>query len=129
MSIAALVGIGVLTAVACLLLRPYNPTGSLVCGIVGGLVLLFGCLENLRDILAFANSLLEKGAGNTRWFGLLIKVLGICYLCKFGSDLCRDAGETAVAGAVEGAGKILIVALSVPYLMGMIETIADLIKL
>ncbi len=129
MSIPALVGIGVLTAVACLTFRQYNPMFSLACGIAGGLILLLGCLGNLRDILDFASSLLGKMGGNARWFGLLIKVLGICYLCKFASDLCRDAGETAVAGAVEGAGKILIVALSVPYLMGMIEMIADLVKL
>lgn len=129
MSISALVGIGVLTAVACLTLRQYNPLFGLACGVAGGVILLLGCLSHLRDILHFASSLLEKTGGNMGWFGLLIKVLGVCYLCKFASDLCRDVGETAVAGAVEGAGKILIVALSVPYLMGMIEMIADLVKL
>jgi stage III sporulation protein AD len=60
---------------------------------------------------------------------LLIKALGIGYLCRFASDLCRDAGETALAGYVELAGKVMIVVLSFPLLEQVAQTVKRLILL
>lgn len=128
MSIGTVVGVGLLTAAMGLLLRQYYPTGSLLTALVGGGIVLFGVVGLASDLIDFSTELLYQTNIDTRWFTLLMKVLGISYMCKFGSDLCRDAGEIAVAGTVETAGKVILVSLSLPYLLELIETITELIK-
>ena len=49
--------------------------------------------------------------------------MGITYLSEFASALCRDAGFSAVGGQVELAGKLTIMALSLPILLALVEVI------
>ena len=71
--------------------------------------------------------LLSKTNVDPAYFGILLKTLGICYLSQFAGDLCRDAGETALAGYVELAGKITVVGLSLPLITKVVETVVKLI--
>ncbi len=128
MSVGTIVGIGLLTAVACLLLRQYHPTGSLLVAIAGGCVIFLGVVGFVSDLIDFATELLQLTLVDHGWLLLLLKVLGISYACKFGADLCRDAGENAVAGYVETAGKVIMVALTLPGLLELVETVTELIK-
>jgi len=34
--------------------------------------------------------------------------VGIAYIAEFGAEVCRDAGEGAIASKVELAGKLLL---------------------
>jgi stage III sporulation protein AD len=128
MSIVAVVGVGLLTAAACVLLKQYNPLGSLVAAMAGGVILLFGVTGFATDLVELVSGFINQTQLDFRWFSLLLKVLGISYVCKFGTDLCRDAGESAVAGYVEIAGKVILVALSLPYLLELVDTVTELIK-
>ena len=46
----------------------------------------------------------------------MLKVTGIAYIAQFAAELCRDAGETALAGRVELAGKTAITLMSFPIM-------------
>lgn len=56
------------------------------------------------------------------------KVVGLAYLTAFGANVCRDAGQTAIAGNLELGGKALILACALPALTTLLETGAALIK-
>ena len=56
------------------------------------------------------------------------KIVGLAYLTEFGVNLCRDAGQTAIAGNLEFGGKALILACALPALTTLIETGAALLK-
>lgn len=128
MSYGAILGVALLTAVACLLLRQYNPVAGLGVAMAGGAVLLLFVLGIATDLITYGKELLRYISPDEQWFSLLIKALGISYLFKFGADLSRDAGETAVAGYVETAGKVLMVALSLPWLTQIVKTVAELLQ-
>ena len=53
----------------------------------------------------------------------LIKMLGITYVAEFASNLCRDAGYGSIGNQIEMFGKISIIALSMPILIVLIETL------
>ena len=59
----------------------------------------------------------------TAWFQILLKVTGITYLADFSSNMCRDAGYSAIAGQIEIFGKISILAISSPIILALVETI------
>lgn len=59
----------------------------------------------------------------TAWFQILLKITGITYLADFSSNMCRDAGYSAIAGQIEIFGKISILTISSPIILALIETI------
>ncbi len=58
-----------------------------------------------------------------QYMALMIKIIGITYVVQFASDLCRDSGYSALAGQVEGFGKITIAAVSIPVVSMLLETV------
>ena len=127
MSTLAVLGVAVLAATAGAMLRNHSPAFSLFLSLAAGAFLLLGCVGDLKNILSGMERLLSKTNIETAFFGILLKTLGICYLSQFAGDLCRDAGETALAGYVELAGKITVVGLSLPLITKVVETVVKLI--
>jgi stage III sporulation protein AD len=62
------------------------------------------------------------------WLKLLLKALGIAVLIQTSADLCRDNNNAALAGAVELAGKVMILTLAIPLLRAAAEIAVGLIK-
>ena len=57
------------------------------------------------------------------YWSVLLKIMGITYLAEFAGNICRDAGYQALAAQVELFAKILIMALGLPVVMALLETI------
>ena len=84
---------------------------------IGGSVLIFGVLililrkntEAISDMLSVVGESVALSA-----FSLMLKALGIAFVSKFCSDICRDCGEATLASGVESVGKIAIISLCIP---------------
>ena len=50
-------------------------------------------------------------------------MLGITYVAEFSANLCKDAGFGAIANQIEFYGKVMLIAVSIPILFSLIETI------
>ena len=57
---------------------------------------------------------------------VLMKVVGITYICEFSAAICKDAGYGAVAGQIEILGKLSVVFAGLPVLFQVIEQIEHL---
>lgn len=75
--------------------------------------------------------MLEKIAINAKvnviYIETILKIIGIAYIAEFASQITKDAGQGAIASKIEMAGKILILAMAIPILTVLIETIIALI--
>ena len=58
--------------------------------------------------------------------GIILKIIAIAYVCEFSAQLCKDAGETAIATKVELAGKIMILFTSAPIMLSLLELLTDI---
>lgn len=126
MNITSIVGIALFGTVAILLLKTYKAEEWTVLVMLGcGGVLLLICLSQVTRIQEAIQQLLDQTGMKREWFATLLKVMGVCYLCGFGSDTCRDAGQQSLAGYVELAGKIVCVGLCLPMVGTVIETIGN----
>ena len=60
---------------------------------------------------------------NAGYIRTLIKIVGITYIAEFASDLCKDAGYQAVAGQIQMFGKLSVLAVSIPILTALLDTV------
>ncbi len=56
------------------------------------------------------------------YLGTLLRMVGITYIAEFASGICRDAGFSALGTQIETFGKLVILALSAPVLLALLET-------
>ncbi len=58
----------------------------------------------------------------------LMKMVGIAYIAEFASGICRDAGYGALGGQIEIFGKLSILAVSMPILLALMETVQEFLS-
>lgn len=64
---------------------------------------------------------------NMVYLETILKIIGVAYIAEFASQITKDAGQGTLASKIELAGKIIILAMAIPILTVMIETILNLI--
>ncbi len=70
---------------------------------------------------------LQKYLNNEKLFlEEIFKIIGIAYIAELGCALCNDAGESAIAGNIELAGKMLIVSVSTPIVFSLINLVVSI---
>lgn len=118
--------IGLVAVFAILLLRVGKPEFAMAVSLAACvLILLFagGTLTTVIDDLKRLFSYVTLPDG---YLKILFKILGVAYLAEFGSALCKDAGQSAISGQIELVGKLAILAISMPVVTALFETIAGL---
>ncbi len=115
------VSVGMVGAVLALMLKEWKPELSAAVSIATGIFLLFGVFEELREVFSEFSGLMERGGVDLRYFQIVVKIIGISYLAQFGSSICRDSGQTAIAEKIELAGKAAVVSLTLPILIAFLE--------
>ena len=128
MSVGLIAGVALFTAMGALLLRQYQPVYGLVLAAAGGTVLFLAALVALNNVYGDMQNTLEQMGLNREILQVLLKTLGICLLTQFGADLCRDAGETALAGQVELAGKLMALAAALPLIRQVAGAVTALVR-
>lgn len=128
MSVGLIAGVALFTAMGALLLRQYQPVYGLVLAAAGGTVLFLAALGALNNVYGDMQNTLEQMGLNREILQVLLKTLGICLLTQFGADLCRDAGETAVAGQVELTGKLMALAAALPLIRQVAGAVTALVR-
>ena len=57
------------------------------------------------------------------YIGILMKVVGINYLCEYSAGICKDAGFEAVSDQIEMLGKLSVLFAGLPILLTVIRQI------
>lgn len=63
---------------------------------------------------------------NMEYILILLKMLGISYICEFATNICKDAGYGAIASHIELAGRVTMVVMSLPILFHVIDMVVRL---
>lgn len=94
-----------------------------VCG--AAVMLLAQPLEELKGFWEEAAA--SWGQLPVQLFVPLVKTVGIALLCRTGSDLCRDAGESAIGSVLETAGAVAAIVVSLPLFRSAWELLRSLV--
>ena len=60
---------------------------------------------------------------NPVYLNTLLKMTGITYIAEFSSGICKDAGYGALGNQIEIFGKLSILAVSLPVILALLETL------
>ena len=126
--IAVIAAFGLIAAFLAVILHQYKPEYAMLLAAGAGCGILFLLLSAFSPAIEQLQALLGRAGLSMAYFKILLKGLGICYLSQFAGDLCRDAGQTSLAGKVELAGKLSIVLLALPAAMDITEWIFTLLE-
>ncbi len=127
MEIFKIAGIGIAATVLAVFVKNQKPEFSIQVSIVAAVVIFVSAFPYLKTIVAMFNDISQKIGLESRYISLVFKVIGIAYVGQFASELCRDAGENAVATKIEFAGKTIIMTLSMPVLYSLLEIVNEII--
>lgn len=84
-------------------------------------------LSSMRTVIERIREFESAVGLDKEYLGILLKMLGIAYLTQFVVNLCRDAGNNAVAGQVGIVGKISMMVVSFPVLEALLKTLGDML--
>lgn len=89
------------------------------------LCIFYFIMSKLQLVISVINRMQEYVNLDTSYIAILIKMIGITYVSEFSANLCKDAGYQAVAGQIEMFGKLSILAISMPVILVLLETIGE----
>lgn len=125
MQVTALCVIGALLAVV---VRRGSPESALLLTLAAVVAVLLFLIDPMEELTAFLAELGERSGVSASLFVPLYKTAGIALVVKVGSSLCRDAGESALAAAVETAGSICALLVALPLLRAVLELLVELME-
>ena len=79
-------------------------------------------LPYLTDLISQSVSFAKLSGSSAENFIFLLKSVGIGYICQFTSDICSDAGESAIASKIELAGRVELLLIALPLATEVVET-------
>lgn len=126
MEIFQIVGLALIATVLSVLLKNQKPEIALQISILAGVIIFLFMIFRISAVITVLQDLSRKVNIDLVYLTTILKIIGIAYITTFGAEVCRDAGESAIASKVEFAGKILIMILAIPILMAVLETIVNI---
>lgn len=83
-------------------------------------------MSKISSIVDVVVSIKKYMGDEAVYLGILMKIIAITYIAEFGASICRDSGYSAIGNQVEFFGKIMILAVSMPIITTLLETISSI---
>lgn len=117
--------VGIAGVLLAILVRQVRPEYSLYITMAAGVAILFYTVGKLSYLLTSLREIQEYIPVETAYMNILLKMIGITYIGQFCAGICKDAGYSAVAGQIETFGRLAVLAVSMPVLTALLETIHE----
>ena len=127
MELFKIVGIGLITCIACLIVRQVKPDVASIIMIAGGVVILLMVVDYVAQIFDVFKVIIDKTGLTSNLFSIVLKIVGVGYLTEFAANICSDTGCNSLADKILLAGKILILVMSLPIVTNIVEIVVSLL--
>lgn len=117
--------IGIVGIFLAILLKEVRPEYSFYITMAAGVVILFFSVGKLTYLFESLREIQSYIPIEATYMNILLKMIGITYIGQFSSWICKDAGYSAVANQIEVFGKLAVLAISMPILTALLETIHE----
>lgn len=123
MDVIRFVLIGATGLFLCIILKEIRPEYAMYVSIATGICLLIGASDKLNYLMEMLERMKSYLPMDMTYMNVLLKMIGITYVGQFGAGLCKDAGYSSIAGQIELISKLSILALSMPVLIALLDTV------
>lgn len=121
------VGAAVSTTVIIIIIKRHNHELSVLLSICAVTVIMLAAVNfslELRELIKSAAKMVDSA---DIYIVSILKCLAISIITKLGTDLCKDAGQAALASALEFTGTVCAMTVVLPLLKNMIHLIGDMV--
>lgn len=118
--------IGIITVLLAMEVKAYKPALGALLGLAGAVLIIILSLDRILLVFEQVESVFSYLGTGTEYFLILIKVLGVTYLCQFASGICKDAGFGSLAEQIQVFGKLYVMLSGMPILFAFIEILQNL---
>ncbi|SMB98590.1 stage III sporulation protein AD [Thermanaeromonas toyohensis ToBE] len=128
MEIFQVVGLALMTTLIIVVVRQAQAKEmALLISLVTGALIFLLLVDRIGAVVQVLSNLSDRAGINRFYLTTVLKIIGIAYVGEFGAQVCRDAGENAIASKVELATKVLIMVLAIPIIVAILESIVKLL--
>lgn len=126
MNIGALMALIIVAVMLAVSLKARNPEVSALMSLAVCIVIIALCVSRLGAVLDVVDKISAYIKVDKSYLAVLLKLIGIAYICEFASGISRDAGYSAVASQIELLGKLTMLVVSLPVLLQVIAMILSM---
>ncbi|OPZ63739.1 MAG: Stage III sporulation protein AC/AD protein family protein [Firmicutes bacterium ADurb.Bin506] len=123
MQVLQLFGMALIALAAVVVVRQIRPDMGMVASVAAGLVFVAIAVSRLSYFASAIDALADSAGVSRIHIDIVLRVVGVAYLASFAADVCRDAGEGALASRVELAGNAIILGMASPLIFALLETV------
>jgi stage III sporulation protein AD len=123
LDILKIVAFGIVTAIIITTLRTLKPEIAIQASVVAGIIIFILVIGKLAPVIDLIKIYSGRANIDIQYLPALLKIIGIAYIVEFGAEICRDAGENAIASKIELAGKVLIAIMAIPIITSLLELV------
>ena len=127
MEIWQIVGLALIVTILSVVLKQIKPEIALQLSILAGASIFILVLSKIRVIVDLLQNLADQANINSYYLLIILKIVGVAYLAEFGAQICRDAGEGALATKIELAAKVGVIILAIPIIVAITESLVRLV--
>ena len=118
----------VAAALLALVLKKGTPEIAMVLVLSATAMALLALADTAQELVSLFQELRERSSLGEAWILPLYKTVAIAIVVRIGGDLCRDAGESALAGVVETAGAVCALGAAAPLMRMVLSLILELME-
>ena len=119
-------GLCVVGALLALVVKRGSPETAMLLAVGAAVVVALALAGMMEELLSFLGELAEGSGVSPELFVPLYKTIGIALVVQVGGNLCRDAGENALAAVVETAGTLCALLAALPLLRAVLDMLLEL---
>lgn len=119
--------LAVTAALCTVVVRRGAPEFSILLALGGGACILLLGMDALEQVAGAMREMAAVAQLEEEVLRPVVKTVALSLLTKITGELCRSAGENAIAAFVETAGTILALAVALPLAEGVLKLMAQLL--
>ena len=113
----------IFAALCVMLIKREHPQIAAVCAMAAGAMFLLSLLDSIGGIMQSMSGIAQAAGVAQEYLALALKLLGVTYVCEFGAQICRDAGEASLAQKVELGGRIMLTSMAIPVMTSILSIV------
>lgn len=127
MEIIKIAGLGLVATILILIIKQQRPELAVQLSIVVGVSIFAMMLGKINSVITLMKQLATKSNISVLYMTTILKIIGVAYIAEFGAQICRDAGEGAIAAKIEFAAKVIVIVLAIPVIVAVFESLLKLV--
>ncbi len=126
MELIKIIGIGLITSIAVLVVKQVKPEIAIIITITGSLIMLLMLVEMLTSVMSVFDLLVTKTGIDKQLFSSILKIIGVGYITEFSANICSDTGNSSIADKILLSGKVIILVLALPIITALIDIVVGI---